>query len=105
MLLTASSTFWPSARTAFATSSEIDVAFAIEPNLHHRAVENDPHDVFVSQRAGVPCIPIALHLAPNPAHRVLAHRAAKQRLERTAHPNKGLISIEFPESGHWNVAM
>ena len=60
--------------------------FAVEPHAHHRAVENEPHDRLVSQRAGVPGVPVGLHLPPHPAHRVLAHRTAKQGGERTAHP-------------------
>src|SRR6266508_1443461 len=60
--------------------------FAVEPHAHHGAVENEPHDRLFGQRAGVPRVPIALHLAPGPAHRVLAHRAAKQGGERMAHP-------------------
>ena len=68
------------------TSSEIAVALAVEPHAHHGAVEDQPHDRFIGQRAGVPGVPIALHLAPDPAHRVLAHRTPKQCTERTAHP-------------------
>jgi len=68
------------------TSSEIAVALAVEPHAHHGAVEDQPHDRFIGQRAGVPGVPIALHLAPDPAHRVLAHRTPKQGTERTAHP-------------------
>src|SRR5271163_1015913 len=52
--------------------------FAVEPHAHHGAVENEPHDRLFGQRAGVPRVPIAFHLAPGPAHRVLADRAAKQ---------------------------
>ena len=44
-----------------------------------------PHDRLFGQRARVPRVPIALHLAPGPAHRILAHRTAKQGGERTAH--------------------
>ena len=60
--------------------------FAVKPHAHHGAVENEPHDRLFGQRAGVPRIPIALHLAPGPAHGILADRAAKQGTERTAHP-------------------
>ena len=59
---------------------------AVEPHAHHRAVENKPHDRLLDQRAGIPGVPVGLHLAPHPAHRVLAHRAAKQRRERPAYP-------------------
>src|SRR5580658_3688730 len=58
----------------------------VEPHAHHGAVENEPHDRLVGQRTGVPGIPVGLHLAPHPAHGVLAHRAAEQGRERTAHP-------------------
>src|SRR5207253_10947508 len=37
---------------------------AVEPHAHHGAVENDAHDRFLAQRAGIPRIPVALHLAP-----------------------------------------
>ena len=60
--------------------------FAVEPHPHHRAVEDQPHDRLVGQGAGIPGLPIALHLAPDPAHRVLAHRPAEHGGERTAHP-------------------
>src|SRR5260221_2623011 len=52
-------------------------SFAIEPHSHHSAVENQPHDWLVGQRAGVPSVPVALHLAPDPAHSVLANLSAK----------------------------
>ena len=86
MFLIASRTFWPSARTPRTTSSEIGSGFAVEPHAHHRAVENQPHDRLVGQRAGIPGVPVALHLAPDSAHRVLAHRAAKQGAKRAAYP-------------------
>ena len=86
MLLIASSTFCPSARTPMHDQQRDGGRFAIEPHAHHGAVENEPHDRLVGQRAGVPRVPIALHLAPSPAHRVLADRAAEQRRERPAHP-------------------
>ena len=60
--------------------------FAVEPHPYHGAVENEPHDWLFGQRTGVPGIPVGLHLAPHPAHRVLAHRPAKQRRERPADP-------------------
>jgi hypothetical protein len=40
---------------------------AVEPHPHHRAVENEANDWLVSQRAGIPGIPVALR----PAHRIL----------------------------------
>ncbi len=58
----------------------------VEPDPYHGAVENQADDRLFGERAIVPCLPIALHLPPHPAHRVLAHRAAEQRRERTAHP-------------------
>ena len=59
---------------------------AVEPDAHHGAVEDQPHDRLLGQRAGVPGVPVALHLAPDPADRVLADRAAEQGAERPAHP-------------------
>src|SRR6202040_152473 len=60
--------------------------FAVEPHAHHCAVQNEPHDRFFGKRAGVPRVPVGLHLAPDPAHRILADRAAKQGGECAAHP-------------------
>ncbi len=56
--------------------------FAVEPNANNRAVEDQADDRLVGQRAGVPGIPVGLHLAPGAAHGILAHRAAKQRRQR-----------------------
>src|SRR5271155_2651917 len=66
------------------TSSEIEVA-AVEPHAHHGAVENQPHDWLLRQRAGIPCVPVALHLAPHSAHRVLANLPTKYAAKRTPH--------------------
>ena len=60
-------------------------SFAIEPHSHHSAVENQPHDWLVGQRAGVPSVPVALHLAPDPAHSVLANLSAKYAAKCAAH--------------------
>src|SRR5436309_1355449 len=43
----------------------------VEPYAHHRAIKDEAHERLLAQRAGVPCVPIALHLAPNPADDVL----------------------------------
>ena len=68
-------------------------------DFRERHVENEPHDRFIGQRAGVPGVPVALHLAPHPAHRVLADRAAEQGRERTAHPARvGAGEIACPRS-------
>src|SRR6202040_117991 len=79
MFLTANSTFWPSSRTPSTTKSTIEVAFRSEPDPHHGAVEDHPDDRFLGQRAGIPGVPVALHLPPHPAHRVLADRTAEDR--------------------------
>ena len=60
--------------------------FAVEPHTNHGAVEDQAHDRLLGQRAGIPGIPVALHLAPCPAHRVLADRSAKQGRQRATHP-------------------
>ena len=67
------------------TSSEDGSGFAVEPHAHHSAVENQPHDRLVSQRAGIPCVPVALHLAPHSAHRVLANLPTKYAAKGTPH--------------------
>ena len=62
--------------------------FPIEPHAHHGAVENEPYDRLLGQRAGVPGVPVAFHLSPRPAHRVLADRPAKQGRKRAANPTR-----------------
>ena len=57
----------------------------VEPNAHHRAVENEPENRLVLQGACVPDVPVAFHLAPDAANRVLAYGAAEQSRERPAH--------------------
>ena len=59
--------------------------FAVEPHPHHGAVENQAHDRLVGQRAGIPRVPVALHLAPHPAHRVLADLSTKYAAKCAAH--------------------
>ena len=59
---------------------------AVEPHANDRAVEDQPHDRLLGQRAAVPGVPVALHLAPGPAHRVLADRPAEQGRQRAANP-------------------
>ena len=77
---------WPGGRAHADDDEQRDRGrFAVEPHAHHGAVEVSA-DRFIGQRAGVPGVPIALHLAPDPAHRVLAHRTPEQGTERTAHP-------------------
>src|ERR1700687_4382539 len=44
---------------------------AVEPHANDGAVEDQAHNRILGQRAGVPGIPTALHLAPRPAHGVL----------------------------------
>ena len=59
---------------------------AVEPDPHHRAVEDQADDRFRGERAGIPGIPIGFHLSPHPAHGIFADRAAKHRGERPTHP-------------------
>lgn len=61
---------------------------AVEPHAHHGAVKNQPHNRFIGQRAGIPRVPIALYLAPHPAHRVLADDTRDISLERRAGPGR-----------------
>jgi hypothetical protein len=53
MALIASSTFCPSAHINDDQQRD-GGRFAIEPHAHHRAVENEPHDRLIGQRADVP---------------------------------------------------
>src|SRR5262249_2676582 len=50
------------------------------------AVEDEADDRLVSERSGIPCGPVALHLAPYSAHGVFAHAARKQRGQRPTNP-------------------
>src|SRR6516165_10368309 len=59
--------------------------FAVEPNPHHGAVEDQADDRLVSERAHVPGIPIGFYLPPHPAHGIFADRTAKDGSERPAH--------------------
>jgi hypothetical protein len=43
------------------------------------------HERLVGQRAGIPRVPVALHLAPHPAHRVLADLSTKYAAKCAAH--------------------
>ena len=56
-----------------------------------KTIKDEAHDRLFGQRAGVPRLPIAVHLAPNPADDVLTHRAAKQGSERAANPLRGPV--------------
>src|SRR5262249_59185793 len=58
--------------------------FEREPNAG--AIEDQLSAGLRGERAGVPGIPIALHLPPYSAHYVLADRAAKQGCKRSPHP-------------------
>ena len=52
---------------------------------HHGAVEDQPHDQLIGQRAGVPRVPSAPHLTPHPAHRTLAPHPETGNRARAAH--------------------
>jgi hypothetical protein len=58
---------------------------AVDPRLHHRAVEDQPDNVLVGEAAGAPRFPVGPDLAPGPAHHVLAHGAREQSEQRTLH--------------------
>ena len=38
--------------------------FAIEPDAHHRTIEDETHDVFIGEVTLVPRVPVGLDLAP-----------------------------------------
>src|SRR5271166_3848605 len=86
MDLIASSTFWPSARTPSATSSETAVAFRSSRTRATVPSRIKPDDRLLGERAPIPGIPIALHLAPGPADHVLADRPSERRGKRPPHP-------------------
>jgi hypothetical protein len=58
----------------------------VEPDSDDSAVEDQPDDRLVGERALVPGLPVSLHLAPDPADRVLADGSAEQGGKRPAHP-------------------
>src|SRR5882757_1038060 len=39
---------------------------AVEPDPHHGAVQDQPHDRLLGERAGVPSLPVGLHLPTPP---------------------------------------
>ncbi len=51
----------------------------------HGAIENEPDNRFVRQRAGIPRLPVALHLAPHPATVSCQPRRRTGRQGRGAH--------------------
>src|SRR5688500_10540943 len=59
---------------------------AIEPDLDHGAIENQPHDVVSSQIAPLPGLPGGAGLVPSTTDGILADAAGKQGLEGPAHP-------------------
>ena len=73
-------------RRPLAADALIASTLAVEPDPHHGPVEDQPHDRLLGERAGVPGLPVGLHLPPHSAHRVLADRTAEQRRECSADP-------------------
>src|SRR5262249_24755866 len=51
---------------------------------HHGAIQDQPDDRLLGDRAGIPGLPIAFHLAPHAANRIFADRAAKDGREGAA---------------------
>jgi hypothetical protein len=77
MFLTANSTFWPSSRTPSTTKSTIEVAFrssrtrtTVPSRINRQIGSSASERAFQTSQS-------PLHLAPHPAHRVLADRAAE----------------------------
>ena len=59
---------------------------SVEPNARDRAVEDQPDDRLLGERARVPGVPVALRLAPDAADHVLADRPGEHRVQRASHP-------------------
>ena len=51
----------------------------VESDPHHGAVQDHADDRLLGERAGIPGVPIAFHLPPHSAHRILADRTAEDR--------------------------
>jgi hypothetical protein len=61
--------------------------FAPRASPNDSAVEDQSHDRLIGQRAGISAVPIALQLAPHPAHGVHADSTSERSTERP--PKKG----------------
>ncbi|OCX66844.1 hypothetical protein BFP70_03975 [Thioclava sp. SK-1] len=58
----------------------------IQPGFDGGAIKVKPHDLFIGQVAGAPCIPIDLYLAPGAADHIIAHCAVEQVRQRPFDP-------------------
>ena len=82
----------------------------VQPDAHDGAVQDQPDDIFLAERALRPGLPVGLHLPPHPAHRVLADRSLEQRRERTTDATRvrpgevGSSDQRFHLLGHPGVA-
>ena len=59
---------------------------AIQSGLDHSAVKDQPNDILIREATAAPGVPIDLHLAPRPAHNVLAHSTPEDPEQRAFHP-------------------
>ena len=59
---------------------------AIQSGLDHSAVKDQPNDILIREATAAPGVPIDLHLAPRPAHNVLAHSTPEEPEQRAFHP-------------------
>jgi hypothetical protein len=71
---------------AHSKHNESEIAVALRSSLTRTTVPSrmSRADRLVGERVGVPGVPVGLHLAPGPAHRILAHRPTKQGRQRPA---------------------
>ena len=60
----------------------------VQANPDNRTVENQADDVVPGKIALLPGLPVGLHLAPGPAHGVLANRPAEQRCQGAPDPSR-----------------
>src|SRR5271163_561887 len=74
----------------------------VKPDPHHGAIQDQADDRLLGQRAGIPGVPIAFHLAPHAARRILADRAAEDGLETREVPS-AVIALRT-ESSRWGMA-
>ena len=66
---------------------------AVQSGLDHSAVKDQPNDILIREATAAPGVPIDLHLAPRPAHNVLAHSTPEEPKQRAFHQDLHTAAI------------